>query len=78
LAQIIMVRSTCGRDHARPQMFGQLVPPPTGDDACEDEAYRLWTSNNEASKTLLRTFRETCHRLQVFGERVTAISCPWS
>ena len=31
-----------GLDHFR-QEGAKLIPPPTADDPCEDEAYRLWT-----------------------------------
>jgi hypothetical protein len=31
----------CGLDHLRSE-DAKLVPPPTGDDPYEDEAYRLW------------------------------------
>jgi hypothetical protein len=35
-----------GLDHFRKE-GAKLIPPPTGDDAYEDEAYRLWAKKQQ-------------------------------
>ena len=45
-----------GLDHFRKE-GAKLIPPPTGDDPYEEEAYRLWTIKQRASKRQARA----CH-----------------
>ena len=41
-----------GLDHFRSE-GAKLIPPPTADDAYEDEAYRLWALKRTAKRDLL-------------------------